>query len=171
MKYKSGMALIELTVVVAVIACLFLLFKSNWYPWASVDVDTSPSPEYQKTVETYKLKPASTVILNGKYIGNGVIDGHDVNVTYVFENGMKVKKVMEVKLWGKNFFQGEANYKQVGSTLVFTNISGDAFLFPAIGEPVVVEDQDSVLLVGSGNIRIKSEALAINQSSAEGQTK
>lgn len=159
MRYKSGMALIELTVVVAVIVCLVVLFRpSGAHSWGNVKVDGLVSPEYSKMAKDYKLKPASTVILNGKYSGEGIVDGRKVKMTYVFNDSERVKKTMEIDYWGSNLFQGESNYKQKGSALEFSGISGDAFLFPEVGEPVIIEGKDSILLVGVGNIRLKLEA-------------
>lgn len=95
-------------------------------------------------VDSFRAKPTPKILPNGKYQVAEVVDGKEIKVTYYFSEDKTVTK--EVILWGKYNLGGSAKYHFDGSVLMYTDIIGDKYLFPEIGEAVSVRDDNTIIL-------------------------
>ncbi|THJ45091.1 hypothetical protein [Aeromonas veronii] len=108
----------------------------------------------KQLVDDYKKKPTPNVILQGRYSGK-YFDDQEETLTFVFGDDNSLTKIVR---YGENrHTTGKATYKFNGSTLEFTNITGQPRLFPSAGEAIVVNDLDSVTLPAFNYLRLKRE--------------
>lgn len=100
--------------------------------------------EDKALVDGFRAKPTPAILPDGKYQVVEVVDGKEVKVTYYFDDDKTVTK--EVIFLGKYNLGGSAKYHFDGSALVYTDITGDKYLFPEIGEAVSVPDDNTIVL-------------------------
>ena len=96
----------------------------------------SITAEDKRLIDSFKAKPEPKIFPSGKYYGEGEVDGKEYKITYYFGDDQTVTK--EMSILDEYRLGGSAKYHYEGSAIVFSEIVGDRFLFPEIGEAVSV---------------------------------
>lgn len=99
---------------------------------------------YKGLLDSFARKEAG-VLKDGNYQNITLIDKKPIEMTLVIRDGKMMKAS---RFLGTNeVFKASADYKIVGSTLAYDNISGDKFLFNPQGEPFVSLESSNFALV------------------------
>lgn len=118
-------------------------------------------------MDKYKAMPRPVPAPTDTYHWEGSMDGVDLTMTYHFIDDKRLVK--EVVLDEKHTLSGAAEFAFDGSVLTFSNITGDKILFPEIGQPIsLVNEQFLILHDPKQSLTLKSSTLlAQEQSMAE----
>ncbi len=110
-------------------------------------------PDELSLVEQYKSKPAPNVELEGRFTAHSMEKRGDMFAEFVFYKGgiikKRVKYIYTDGLFGdktETYTEGSALYKFNSSVLEYSQVSGNKFLFPAVGEAVDIKNSDTIVL-------------------------
>lgn len=95
-------------------------------------------------VDKFKNKEKPEVLPSGKFYTKGIINEKEYSMMFYFGDDKSVSK--EVVLMGRYKLKGKANYRFDGSVITYSNVEGDRFLFPEIGQAVSIPNESLVVL-------------------------
>ncbi|MCZ4337811.1 hypothetical protein [Shewanella colwelliana] len=144
----KGMGLPMVLLVLVALAMAFYSFVfAPYYNYQKIEeisgIRPSPTLAQSKLLDSYKMKPGTPPI-TGQFRFEGKQDGKEVIISYYFSSDQLVTKELVVD--GKYKVTGTAKYTNVGSVLVYTDISGDKVVFPEIGEAVTFVEGKSLTI-------------------------
>lgn len=103
------------------------------------------SPAKMAVIDTYKTRPAPTQLPHGLYTGKVEQDGYPMTISFAFGDDQVITKKAHIKTYE---FTGTARYALDGAVMTFSDIKGDAVLFPQQGEPLEVISDTEVHIPG-----------------------
>jgi len=103
------------------------------------------SPAKMAVIDTYKARPTPTQLPHGLYTGQAEQDGYPMTISFAFGDGQVITKKAHIKSYE---FTGSARYTFDGAVMTFSDIKGDAVLFPQPGEPLELISDTEVHIPG-----------------------
>lgn len=103
------------------------------------------SPAKMAVIDTYKAKPAPTQLPHGVYTGSVEQDGYPMTISFTFGDDGQITKKAHIKTYD---FSASARYRLDGAVMLFSDVKGDAVLFPQPGEPLEVISDSEIHIPG-----------------------
>lgn len=146
-KHRKGFGLFELLLIVLILGAAFFFFIIPIANTQAINTMKSMEPpvtaQGKQLIDSFKSKPTPETSLHGYFYGEGEFDSKSYSITYFFAEDKTVTK--EVTILGKYNLSGSAKYYFDGSVMKFTEIVGDKYLFPQMGEAVSIPNEDIIV--------------------------
>ncbi|KAB0547856.1 hypothetical protein F7R01_10145 [Pseudomonas argentinensis] len=103
------------------------------------------SPAKMAVIDSYKAKSTPTELPHGLYTGKVEQDGYPMTISFEFGDNQVITKKAHIKNYQ---FTGSARYAFNGAVMTFSEVKGDAVLFPQPGEPLEVISDTEIHVPG-----------------------
>lgn len=103
------------------------------------------SPAKMAVIEPTRPGQTPTQLPHGLYTGQVEQDGYPMTISFAFDDQQVLTKKAQIKTYE---FAGTARYTFDGAVMTFSDVKGDAVLFPRPGEPLEVISDTEVHIPG-----------------------
>lgn len=156
MKNSTQRGEITSTVILIVlfIAVLYLVVGEPYLKRVQFDEMRANHPEetidYKITIDQYREKLQPQLTPKGKYVSKFMLNDRNATVSWYFDAKGNVTKEVDITEFPR--LLGTARYHFNGSTLVYSDITGDKFLFPKSGEAIIINDVNEIVVLNMRKI-------------------
>lgn len=154
---QRGSIMSTVTLMILFIAVFYLVVGEPYLKQARFDEMRAQHPEesidYKITIDKYREKLKPQFKPKGKYVSTFMTNDKKTTVSWYFDAEGNITK--EVSIAGLPRLLGTAKYHFNGSTIVYSDISGDKFLFPKSGEAITMNEASEIVAL---NLRRMGES-------------